>query len=331
MYVSKRKVSAFLLLLLSPCIAELLSSSSPPLEFFQPLTFLLLISFYGTGALLVREAWVRWGRSPLTLLLLDAAYGIFEEGLIVKSFFSTTWPDLGVLAWYGRWLGVNWVWAVMLTLYHSVFSISIPIILSELLFPEIRREPWFSPRGLKVSAVVFALVSLIFFVFFRYRVPVVHLLASLFSVLFLIVYSRKLTWIKPLGFKHPPSAVKLAIIGSLWSTILIIWPYLSANLRIPALLCVALQLAAFALFFRWVLQFNWHSELKVYEIVTSPLWMLVLLAFLAEFDTTRTDNPAGMSLVALTAAILIVMGRWKLMGRVQAAERKYYQRLQLPR
>ena len=40
MYVSKRKVSAFLLLLLSPCIAELLSSSSPPLEFFQPLTFL---------------------------------------------------------------------------------------------------------------------------------------------------------------------------------------------------------------------------------------------------------------------------------------------------
>jgi len=87
MSVEKSRCRPILVLLfLSPAIAELLSSSSPPLEFFNPPTLLLLVSFYGCGTLLVREAWVRWGRNPYTLLLLGAAYGIVEEGLLVKSF-----------------------------------------------------------------------------------------------------------------------------------------------------------------------------------------------------------------------------------------------------
>jgi len=43
------------LFVLSPAIGELLSGSSPPLEFFNPFTFLILASLYGSGALLVRE------------------------------------------------------------------------------------------------------------------------------------------------------------------------------------------------------------------------------------------------------------------------------------
>ena len=124
------------LYLLSPICGELLSGSQPPLEFFRPLNLIFITAFYGSGALLVRELTRRWGKGWPTLLTLGAAYGIVEEGLAAKSFFDPAWMDLGALGVYGRWVGVNWVWAALLTIFHAVFSISIPVLLTELAFPE---------------------------------------------------------------------------------------------------------------------------------------------------------------------------------------------------
>lgn len=116
------------------------------------------MSLYGTGALLSREAWVRWGGGPYTLLLLGAAYGIVEEGVMTRSFFCPTWPDLGILAEYGRWIGVNWVWAIQLTIFHAVFSISIPIILVELTFSDLKGRPWLGSKGVIISLLVLSSV-----------------------------------------------------------------------------------------------------------------------------------------------------------------------------
>ncbi|HVV71774.1 MAG TPA: hypothetical protein VHI52_09795, partial [Verrucomicrobiae bacterium] len=69
------------LLLLSPTIGELLSGSSPPLQFFNPIALALLVCLYGCGALLIRETVARRGLNSTGLLLLGAAYGIVEEGL----------------------------------------------------------------------------------------------------------------------------------------------------------------------------------------------------------------------------------------------------------
>jgi len=41
-----------------------------------------------------------------SLFLLKAAYGVIEEGFIVKSLFAPAWPDLGVLGVFGRWMGI---------------------------------------------------------------------------------------------------------------------------------------------------------------------------------------------------------------------------------
>ncbi len=99
------------LLVLSPAIGELLSGSSPPLQFFNPLFFMLLVGLYGCGALLVRETVALHRLNAAGLLLLGAAYGIVEEGLMCKSFFNPHWTDTGFLSVYGRAGGVNWVWA----------------------------------------------------------------------------------------------------------------------------------------------------------------------------------------------------------------------------
>jgi hypothetical protein len=135
-------------------IGELLSGSAPPAEFFNPLGFIMLAVLYGGGALLVRELVHRWHRGWPTLLVLGTAYGIAEEGLMCKSFFDPNWMDLGALASYGRWAGVNWVWAVELSIYHAVFSIAIPILLVGMLFPARRQKSWLTKRKLSILLVL---------------------------------------------------------------------------------------------------------------------------------------------------------------------------------
>jgi len=77
----KRVSPALMLFFLSPIIAELLSGSAPPAEFFNPLSLLVLTALYGSGAILVRELALRWNKRWPTIFVLGAAYGIVEEGL----------------------------------------------------------------------------------------------------------------------------------------------------------------------------------------------------------------------------------------------------------
>ena len=96
-----RMPPALVLFFLAPVIGELLSGSSPPVEFFKPFSLLLLAALYGGGALLARELALRWGKRWPTILTLGLAYGVLEEGLMVKSFFDPAWMDLG------RWVPDN--------------------------------------------------------------------------------------------------------------------------------------------------------------------------------------------------------------------------------
>jgi hypothetical protein len=149
-----------LLFFLSPLIGEGLSGSTPPLAFLNPAVTLLLACLYGSGALLVRDYARRWQKGWRSILVLGAAYGIIEEGIMVRSFFNPAWKDLGVLGTYGRWLGTNWVWAEWLAIYHAIFSITIPIFLVELTFPQSKTRIWLSSKmrvlfhGLLVLAII---------------------------------------------------------------------------------------------------------------------------------------------------------------------------------
>ncbi len=77
---------ALVLFLLSPVIGELLSGSSPPAEFFTVFGFTVMSLLYGGGAILCRELKVQWRKGMGSLVLLGAAYGVIEEGLMVASF-----------------------------------------------------------------------------------------------------------------------------------------------------------------------------------------------------------------------------------------------------
>ncbi|WP_240910650.1 hypothetical protein [Thermococcus sp. MV11] len=146
----KTKV-ALILSLISPFFAEVLSGSTPPLEVLtEPLSFPFLWAYYGAGVLLIREVWVRWGRNYIRLMLFGFIYGIVEEGLVIKSWFNPDWPDLDVFSVYGRVWGVNAVWAVWLTIFHSLMSITMPIMVVDALYPEFSGENSWGGGGLSL-------------------------------------------------------------------------------------------------------------------------------------------------------------------------------------
>jgi hypothetical protein len=149
------------LFLLAPMVAEMLTGSTPPLNFINPVSLLLEIPLYGAGAVLARELARRRGLGWGRLLLLGAAYGVLEEGLTIGSWFNPYWPDVAPLGTYSRLFETNWLWAVGLTTFHAIFSVTIPVILVETIYPRIADRPWLGGRGYAWVIVCLVLASLV--------------------------------------------------------------------------------------------------------------------------------------------------------------------------
>jgi hypothetical protein len=113
------------LALLTPGIPEYLASSSPVVAVaVNPVGFLFGLAInvgqYTAGALLVREALLRWRKGWPTGIALALAYGITEEGLGDNTLFRSTHGGDGVLGHFGRFLGVNWLWSSGVLTYHVI-------------------------------------------------------------------------------------------------------------------------------------------------------------------------------------------------------------------
>ena len=185
----------FALLILAPSIPELLTGSTPiTLLAIDPLRFAfqmaLNIGLYGTGALLIREASAKWNKGWATILLLGAAYGIMEEGIAVHTFFQSSGNPVGIMGTYGRAFGVNWVWVVGLTLFHSLYSISIPILLVQLLYPDIKRKPWMDRSLLALTAFVYLCVVTLIYSAVPNK-PDIYQLAFFLSVVILLLIAGR--------------------------------------------------------------------------------------------------------------------------------------------
>lgn len=149
----RRLAPATTLFFLAPLIGEVLFGAIPLSRL--PFGLLGVVGLYGGGAIIVREIVRRRRLGAMWLVLLGLAYGLVEEGLVLQSLFDQHYRGLDFLGYYGHWVGVNWVWLEFIVPYHAVFSIAIPIVLTELLFPDVRDEAWVSARGLAAVALVF--------------------------------------------------------------------------------------------------------------------------------------------------------------------------------
>ena len=184
------------LALLTPGIPEYLSgSSSTTWLALNPTGFsvflVLNMGLYTTGVLLIREAMVHWRRGWAPVFLLGFAYAIVEEGLALRTLYNPNAPQAGSLGIYGHWAGVNWVWTAGLLLFHSVFSITLPIVLFRLAFPRLKSEGLIHRRGVVLCLTFLTADSIVLSEIVKYDPGSPILLSSGLAVLLFILAARK--------------------------------------------------------------------------------------------------------------------------------------------
>jgi hypothetical protein len=315
---SKRKNiwPALTLFFLAPMFAELLSGSAPPVEFFKPFSLLILTALYGSGAVLIRELRVCWGKGWLTTFVLGAAYGIVEEGLMIKSFFDPNWMDLGPLGSYGRWAGINWVWSLQLTIFHAVFSIAIPILLVELLFPSRRDNPWIGRRGMfGLSFLLLADVLFGFFALTTYRPPLMTYLLTIVAVIVLFLIARRMPvrWAKPRPGRVP-RPLWFALLGFCATLVFFVIQWLPPEIGVPVsftLLAAVALVVIVAWTAQWMSRGGAWTDKHLLALAGGALGLFVFMAPLQELDNLkRPDDTTGMTLVGL-AVLLFLVWLWR--------------------
>jgi hypothetical protein len=309
---------AWLVLFLAPAIGELLSSSAPPAEFFSPFGFPSLVLLYGTGALLCRELAFRWRKGWAGLLLLGAAYGVLEEGIAVMSFFNPAWVDLGPMAGHGRWLGVNWVWTLNLTVYHAVISVAIPVLIAGLCFPQWRDRPWTGPRTRFVLWILLALdtvlIALLLGKMLGYTAPMSAFLASGAVMVLLGGLARRM----PEGSLSPgtdaakASPLLFGIFGFMGMAVFYLQMFLLPEAGVSAamtlLIAAALSLAGAWILRRMTRKGRVWNERQQAALVAGGLLVMALFALIAASENAnRPDNTAGMGIVGLIALLLLTL------------------------
>jgi hypothetical protein len=262
-------------------IAEFLTGSTPLPSLLSPLTLPTLLGLYGAGALLVRELTVIWRKGWPTVLALGCAYGIVEEGLDVKSWFNPHWAGIGLLGTYGRLFGVNWVWATELTIFHSVFSITIPVALASLLFPDSSGDRWLPGRKLPLVAGLFVLDVLFGFTFTPYSAPALQYLVALGMAVALVIVARGLP--ASLYTSDGPSRLKgapLFAIGLASTTAFFLIFWVLPNLSIPPAVDVLLA-AALSLSLGLFLRGTCLSGSQAFSLVCGALSFLIAISVLS--------------------------------------------------
>jgi hypothetical protein len=306
------------LLLLAPSIPELLTGSTPITTlFFAPayfaLSFLGIVALYGGGALLIRECVVYFHKGWASVLLLGAAYGIGEEGFAVHTFFEPSGTPVDALGQYGHAFGVNWLWALGLTIFHATYSIALPILLAGLIFPKERDVRWLDRGAVAVTASVYLFIVVLF------SIVVGHGPTPGAFVLFLLIATALIAlalWVprellRPRNGPARIGGVALAVTAALpfgfWTVILI----LSSHPVLPAVvtggLTVLVGLTAAAIILRGA--GSERPEWTKFYLATGMLGILFVWDLIVEFSVP------GILLVTLVFVYLLYWLRRALLAR----------------
>lgn len=292
---------ALALLFIAPIFGELFSGSSPLNEYVNPLTFIPLSMLYGCGAIIARELTIRWKKEWLSLLLLGFAYGIFEEGIMVRSFFDPNWMDIGNLGTYGRVAGVNWVWTYHLIIFHALVSIAASIVFVEILYPERRRESWVTSRKWWWANWILLILTLpLGKLLTPYNAPDPWILLSWISIFALLGLARLVPGLnlpareKPMS--HPWRFFLLAFLGTLGHHIFI---YMGADgeaysFLVALFLTVSLDIIVLWLTLRWSSNFHKWDDRHRMSFLSGILFFFLVLSPMtigAEYPILYISNP----------------------------------------
>jgi len=312
---------ALCLFLASPLIGEYLLGSLPAsMIFLLP----LMAAMYGAAAILIRE-WVRrTNRGWPSIVLLAIAYGLFEEGFVTQSLFNPNYLHLRLLD-YG-WLaplGTALPWLIYVIGIHAVWSISVPIALTESAFPTRRWSSWVGTPGLVIYAALFMIGCALIATFTYKQLPFMaspaQFAMTASMIVALCVMASRLPRVAAAAAVAPsssrdaphPAALFAAsfVAGSLFMQLAF-----SANYQLhwPWPIAVAAQLAVIGTFvvFMVLLRDRAWSARHRFALTAGAFAVYVWKGFETDWLLHGRGDLAGHSVIAMIGcALLVIIGR----------------------
>ncbi len=312
------------LIVLAPTIAEVLLGN---ILFDSNFVWALVMNtlLYGSGAILIREVARRRNLGWLGIVVLSLAYGVVEEGLILQSLFNPHFPGLEWMGSYGRAFGVNWFWAPYVLGLHTVWSITLPILLTELLFPRLQSRPWLGRVGLGLDATVYVLICLVLWQAFRsyshFSASPVELICTALLVVLLISLALfvvpRLAAAPGSGKAPVPWLVGLMafLAAMLFSGMFLFFPSVPViPALLPILMYVALYVTVLILIQHWSTQRLWSARHRL-ALASGTLIETMLFGFLL----VSRGSLADLIFHAVLCVVLLLLLAW-VARRLRATE-----------
>ncbi|HEX9035675.1 MAG TPA: hypothetical protein VF808_01660 [Ktedonobacterales bacterium] len=309
----RRWLSLLLFALLAGLIPETIATNSTSVAkiLTDPLSLVAVAIFYGTADLFIREIIIRRRPRLAAKVLLGVAFGFVNEGVVAGTWYTVK-PD-----GYAFVHGIDWSWAVSLTVFHLFVSVLIPVYLFDSVMPALAGVPLLRRRGMIVTSVVFvAFSSLAFFApHDRLQRAAVFLVALALAAIALRLPPKRTASSMPVRFA--PGLWRLRCLGFLAMLVYFVCIYLlpalfaRANQRIgaasaaPALVANAILLGlagwALALGASWARSPAW-SRRQTLALISGALAFSILVSFLPPLIATwepLATVPFGVYLIIL--------------------------------
>jgi hypothetical protein len=200
-----------------------------------------------------------------------------------------------------------------LTFYHSIISITVPVLIVELAYLGQEEEPWLSDIWFKlVSGLLLADVIIGFFLFSSFTgfwPPLFqYLLFMLVTVVFVIIAHKLPSDFARRGLSKMRRPRYYFVLTSIvaFSCGFIFW-ILPNVLNFPAapLSVILIGISLVLGYIRYLISFEWKSAkpLHRFSLAAGSLVPLILSALIQEFDKSRIDDTSGMAFVGITFII----------------------------
>lgn len=323
----RRYLPVVALFLLSPLLAEIIFGGT---TFANLQSLIFIVPIYGGGALLIREIVRRRGLGWGSVALLGAAYAIMEEGLALQSLFNPAAFNTGDYG--GVAFGVNWVWCQWTIGYHIIWSITTPILLAELFFPDRRAAPWLGRIGLAIVAILYVFGFVALYLIFHYvispdfQMPLVATLAAIVAVIALVVAALSMQPTSPApkvadGELRPgPSAWLVGLVSLLatllWYELLRLpdWMRSGPIVLLPMILILAVAIGVIALIRYWSAPDRRWTDLHRLALAWGPVLTNMIVGYFWISAGNRT-NQLFQGIVSIVCFILLAIFTYSLYRR----------------
>ena len=225
-----RVAPALLMMVLAPCFTELLLGGTrlSALVGFPPIIVMEII-VWGGGAVLLRGLARKLGLGWGSLVLFGLAIAMAEVFVIQQTSFAPLVIKLKGVEW-ARVGGINYVYALWALVYEAVWVVLMPTLVTEMVFPDRRHEPWLSRTGALILLTLFPIGSLMAWYGWTHiaRVQTFHLplynpspaefMGALAVIAGLFLWAIKFPP-RATGTGTPPSPLLLGVGGAVWSAL----------------------------------------------------------------------------------------------------------------